>query len=417
MNCLILFLFFFTCNLKAQQEETTQTHQTSTSLPTENNVEKESLPPPSDNTEPSPQSAESIDNKMPLPLESNAEKESLSSHSDSKEEEAILKPDKNRNKEILSSSETNENTEKPAQKLPFSIELEAEGSLTKNLISKNQKSFYPDIPYIALSFEYDILSNLQFFTELEFGSKKNLWNMDLEQVGLFYRSNKFDLKAGLIPISLGYSYANSNMFTKPLSFYKLLRDNPMDIGLRLTVPLYKEHLSFTISRFKGYLKRTFDNHYKSPEFAPLIVSFKGTGLSWNGFITYLKQDLAFKEPLNASGGGFTFKTSLTSQSLISIQGEIWGSKEKHQSSLSYYLFPKLSFKKYELGVLFGGIKNFVPNFQKSETTSSIYEWILQGSYELFPGVFLIGERFITKQKKGPLLNNLWALRLKTRLEF
>ena len=165
-------------------------------------------------------------------------------------------------------------------------------------------------------------------------------------------------------ISLGYSYANSNMFTKPLSFYKLLRDNPMDIGLRLTVPLYKEHLSFTISRFKGYLKRTFDNHYKSPEFAPLIVSFKGTGLSWNGFITYLKQDLAFKEPLNASGGGFTFKTPVTSESLISLQGEIWGSGEKLQSSFSYYFFPKLSLEKYELGVLFGRNQKFCSQLSK-----------------------------------------------------
>ena len=203
MNVLISLLLFFSFDLKAQQEETTQTHQTTTSSSTEwgSNVKEESPLPLNNNieTKSPPESVKFIDNKMPLPLESNAEKESLSSHSDSKEEEAILKPDKNRNKEILSSSETNENTEKPAQKLPFSIELEAEGSLTKNLISKNQKSFYPDIPYIALSFEYDILSNLQFFTELEFGSKKNLWNMDLEQVGLFYRSNKFDLKAGLIP--------------------------------------------------------------------------------------------------------------------------------------------------------------------------------------------------------------------------
>lgn len=45
-------------------------------------------------------------------------------------------------------------------------------------------------------------------------------------------------------------------------------------------------------------------------------------------------------------------------------------------------------------------KNFIPNFKNPEVASSIYEWILQGSYEIFPGIFLIRERFIiTKQKK------------------
>lgn len=406
---LFFLLFFYPLFLYSQN---------SLSL-TENNVKEES-PLPLDNnieTKSSPQPVESV-NKAALPLESSEDKKLLSPHTDNKDIKSLSQPNSAKEKKS-SPPETNENTEKPAEKSPFSIELETEGRFIKNSLSKNKKGFYPYIPYITLSFEYDILFNLKFFTELEFGSNQNLWNINLEQLGLFYRSNKFDLKAGRIPVSLGYSYANSAIFVHPLNFYKPFMAYPMDIGLRLNIPLYKEYLNFSISRFKGHLKRTFDNYYKPPEFAPLTVSLKSKRPSWNGFITYLKQDLAFQEPLNALGGGFTVNTSFLVESLISLQGELWKSGEKFQSSLSYYLFPKLNFNKYELGVLFGEIKSFAPDFKNRKATISIYKWILQGSYEMFPGVFLIGERWwsVTKQKKGPLVNNIWALRLKTKLNF
>ena len=460
MNVLISFLLFFTFNLKAEQEAE-QIHQPGTfsdkknSVPlnqtiilntekkiktnfkppvskikslkkSDSNLNKKTLPLPESHTKNPPslsstenkniflQPVNSIDKQTLSPPESHTKNPSSLSSTENKK--PLLQSHSTTNKESPS-VESSEDAETSQKKSPFSIELETEGTLIKNLLSKNQKGLYPHIPYVDLSFEYDILSDLKFFTELGFSSKQNLWNTNLEQVGLFYRSNIFDLKIGLIPISLGYSYFNSKIFVHPLKFYKPFTTNPMDTGLRLAVPLYKEHLTFTVGRFKGYSKRALDNHYKSPEFAPLTVSLKGKGLSWNGFITYLKQDLAFKEPVNAIGGGFIFKTPVSSEFLISLQGEIWGSEERLQSSFSYYFFPKLSLNKYELIVLFGEIKNFVPNFKTSEATSSIYKWILQGSYELFPGVFLIGERSITKQKEGPLLDNLWALRLKTKIEF
>ena len=357
------------------------------------NIEKES---PS-------QSIQSIE--KPLPLSDN--KEPPLSHSDNKEGKTLSQPQTE--KKIPPSDK---NTEKLAQKPPFSIEMEVEGRFTKNSLSKNQKSFYPHIPYMELYFKYNIASNITFFTELE--SRKNLWGMEPRQAGLLYQSHAFDLKAGLLPFSLGYSYANSNVFTKTLGLYQLFRANPMDIGIHLTIPLYKKHLHFSISRFRGYLKRNFDNCCQTPAFAPLTVSLKGKGSSWNSFITYLKQDLAFQEPLHALGRGFVFKTPMTSESLISLQGEMWGGSETLQSLFAYYFFPKLRINNYECGVLLGGIKNFVPGFQN---TGFIYEWILQGSYELFPGIFLIGERWIKKQKKGPLIHNIWALRLKTKWKF
>ena len=306
--------------IKTPQKSDNNLSNKETSAPTESDVtqesslstdnrEKESAVLPIDNREKEspPQSVQSIDNQAPLPLESNENEESPATQEDNEEEKDFSQPTSYIEKES-SPPESNKNKEPPAQKPSFSIELEAEGGLIKKPLSKNQKGFYPDIPYIELSFEYNILSDLQFFTEMEFGSKQNLWETELEQVGLFYRSNRFDLKVGRIPVSLGYSYANSKLFVKPLSFYKLFRANPMDIGLRLDVPLYKEYLNLSISRFKGYLKRSFDNFYKPPEFAPMTISLKGKGPSWNGFITYLKQNLAFQESLHVLGGGFVFKT-------------------------------------------------------------------------------------------------------------
>ena len=135
---------------------------------------------------------------------------------------------------------------------------------------------------------------------------------------------------------------NLKEFILPLHLYSLFIVNQMDTGLIFEIPLIKDHLSIEGSRFKGYLKRNSDNYYKSPEFAPLIFSLNSKGSSWSGFVTWLKQDFAFLESLNALGAGFNLQTAFFQDRFKGfLQGEIWGSKEENQSSLSYYLFPKL----------------------------------------------------------------------------
>ena len=101
----------------------------------------------------------------------------------------------------------------------------------------------------------------------------------------------------------------------------------------------------------------------------------------------------------------------------SLQGEIWSVKEFNQDSLSYYLFPKLKFQKWALGLVLGEIMHFSPDFRNPKVKTSSYDRVLQASYELYPGFVFIAERFITKQKKGPLINNLWSARLKINKEF
>ena len=158
------------------------------------------------------------------------------------------------------------------------MELETEGQFIKNSLSKNQKNFYPDIPYGELSFKYSFSNKLDFFTQLEFVSQHNLWDVTVEQLGLSYQNPYFTLKAGLMPLPLGFSYKNLKEFILPLHLYSLFIVNQMDTGLIFEIPLIKDHLSIEGSRFKGYLKRNSDNYYKPPEFAPLIFSLKSKGL-------------------------------------------------------------------------------------------------------------------------------------------
>lgn len=346
-----------------------------------------------------------VQNKLdPFPPESEEQtKDSFQKNNDFKEQDNVS---------LLQTSQ------KQTSKNPFSIELETEGGFLKNLLSKNQKGFYPHIPYMELSFEYSFSPALGFFTQLEFVSQQNLWGVAVEQVGLSYHSKilPFNLKGGLLPLPLGYAYENLKVFSHPLYLYKLFIPHLMDTGVILEVPVFKESLVLKLSRFKGYLKRPSDNYYKTPEFAPLTLGVESLGPFWKGFATWLKQDLAFLEGLNALGGGFQL-FHIYQDLKGSLQGEFWQIRQVNQTSLAYYLFPKLSFQEWSLGVVYGKVSHFSPYFKNPSVKTSIYEWILQASYELYPGISLMGERFVTKQTKGPLQNNLWAVRLKITKEF
>ena len=338
----------------------------------------------------------------------------FSEEDENKDKNSVLQIDNEvQNESDYFSSQSEEKTNNS-----FSIELETEGSFLKNLLSKNQKGFYPHIPYMELSFEYSFSPDLSFFTQLEFVSQQNLWGVAVEQVGLSYHSKNlpFNLKGGLLPLPLGYAYENLKAFSHPLYLYKLFISHLMDTGVILEVPIFKEFLTLKLSRFKGYLKRPSDNYYKTPEFAPLTLGAESLGPFWKGFATWLKQDLAFLESLNALGGGFQL-FHIYQDLKGSLQGEFWEVRQPNQTSLAYYLFPKLNFRDWGLGVVYGRTSHFSPNFKNPSVKTSIYEWILQASYELYPCISLIGERFLTKQQKGPLQNNLWAVRLKITKEF
>ena len=332
--------------------------------------------------------------------------------SDNKEEQQVLShPQQEQNLLTLPTEEEEEN-----KTIPLSFELEAEAQLLKNSLSRNQKDFSPHIPYAELSLKYSFSPDFYLFTQLEFASQKDLWSFDLEAAGLAFKTVWFQLKGGFMKLPLGYAFQNSERFAEPLYLSNLFTLNQRDWGLMLEAPLLNTPLKLTLSRFKGALKNNFSSDHRLPEFAPLIITLSASGDFWHSFAGFLKQNLFFSDPLTAWAGGFNLKKDLFHLK-SSITGELWTVSEIYQGSVAYYLWPNIRFQKWGAGVLFSQTHHFSPNFKSQSIKSEVREWVFQGSYEFHPGVFLIGERFLRNQKKGPRMKEIWALRLKIEKEF
>ena len=333
----------------------------------------------------------------------------------------------------------------------LSVEIETEGGLIFRPLSKMRKRL--SLPYLEMFFEYDFSSNWRFWTRLEFVSPQQTWDLSVEEAALSFQNDgfPFTVQAGLAPLPLGNQYEMLKQFSRPLRLHSLLLSEATDTGLAAKIPL-GQTFRLTVARFRGYEKRGFDDRFQAPDFAPLIVSLETQEKSWGRvFSSFLKQDKAFSAPLRAFGAGgsarFAFGSARTallqtansgkSGELagdflrpaaenpgggflreISLQGEAWAISEERQTALALYILPKLKFAgNWEAGLLMEEINSFSPGYKNPKAAGSVYERALQLSWEAAPGVFLIGERFLSKQRNGPWIQRLWAVRLKTHLAF
>ncbi len=304
------------------------------------------------------------------------------------------------------------------QKHSINVHLESEGRLLKNKISKNQKSFYPSVPYTELGVQYSKNDRLVFFTNVEVESYNNEWQISFDELGASYSFESIPLfvKAGWFPLPLGYMEENINIFSQDLSIYQSLTRNQEDIGFVADLYIWKEILYLQVSRFGGWFYREWDDFYKAPESAPFITSLKSQGDLWSAFVSWFENDPAFFNPLQALGAGVELRVSHKKLG-ASVQSEFWYIMQKGQSILSYYVFPKLNIDIFQVGMVWGDISKFAPSFKKSQVESSFYEKIFQVSCKVHPNVMIMGERFITRQKNGPLPNDLWAFRLKLQFDW
>ena len=303
-------------------------------------------------------------------------------------------------------------------KNPYSLNIISEGKILKNQISKNQKEIYPYIPYTEFGFLYSKTKNLEFFVNIAATSDKNEWEMGLSEINLSYKFKNFPLNvtAGLFPLPLGYMDQNSNVFAQDLSLYGSLVQNPEDIGLLSEIYLWEEKLTLQLSVFGGFSSKDFENVYKYPKSNPFVVSLKSHGSFWDVFISWFEKNKTFFDPLEALGMGFQFD-HFYKKLKGSLRFEFWQILEENQTSLEYYISPSISLYKFRLGMVFGNTNRFFPQFRNAQAQSSIYENVFQLAYEIHPHITLIGERFVSQQRGGPMINDLWAARIKVDLDW
>ncbi len=295
----------------------------------------------------------------------------------------------------------------------FSIQLSGEVRLSQNQISKTQTGLYPYIPYTELEFHYSKNENLDLLINFEVESQNEDWSISVDEFSFSYsfKDIPVNVKAGWLPVPLGYMDVNTNVFSRDLSFYDSISHSREDIGITVGINLLQSALSFQVDRLGGWSYREWDNSYNQPESAPVAVSLKSQGSFWDFFISWFEEDLAFFDPVQAIGAGVNLKTS-HKKLAVSIQSEFWWITQERQTAFAYYVFPSIAIDKIKVGMVFESVNYFSPDLKKAQATSSVYERIFQVSYQIHPDITLIGERFISTQKKGPLLNDLWSARVK-----
>ena len=93
-------------------------------------------------------------------------------------------------------------------------------------------------------------------------------------------------------------------------------------------------------------------------------------------------------------------------------------EERNQTTLAWYIFPQVElFDSWRAGLVLGDINRFSPSMKNIQAKSSLSERVFQISWRIHPSLTLMAERFLTGQRKGPFLNNLWAVRAQTQFEF
>ncbi len=296
----------------------------------------------------------------------------------------------------------------------FSLFMESEGRLLKNQISKNQIDFYPYLSYAETGFQYSKNNTFKFLLNLEIESYENKWQAGMDEFSLSYlfETLPFEVKTGWLPLSLGYMNKNRNVFLRPLSIYNRLSYQDEDMGFIADLRIWREFFKIQAGHFGGWLYRESDDSFQAPKSGPWMLSLKSRGSFWDGFLSYFEADLAFFNPLKAYGAGLCLNIDYKKLS-VDIQSEFWRILEKGQSSFAYYVFPNIQIHTLKVGMLFSSLNKFSPHLHRS----FLYERVFQVSWQAHPHISLMGERFITTQKKGPFINDLWALRLKVHIEW
>ena len=295
--------------------------------------------------------------------------------------------------------------------------LDSEGGIFNNLISQNQKGGHPRLSYIDLIFRYP-KNQWEFVSNISIESLPDRWPVGFDELSLAYRFNlllPLEIKVGWMTLPLGYRYEDIHFFSKELSLYNSLSHRREDSGVILNVYVWKKFVSFQLSQFSGWFLRESDQLLKEPTKAPFTFSLKSRGMFWDMFATYFENNLAFSDSLRALGAGgrlyFSYK-----KLKAELQSEFWGLKQRGQTTLSYYVSPRLQLSKVRMAVVFGDINKFSPHFSNPQVQSSLYERVFQVAYQLHPAISIMGERFMSRQRKGPFINNHWAVRVKVQLD-
>ena len=306
-----------------------------------------------------------------------------------------------------------------------SLQFKSEGRISKNKIDKNNRGFYPFLPYAEIEFQYDKDKNTQLLLEISAEQRKHILSMGLEELRFSYAWTLIPVKLsmGYLPIPLGYREKNKYVFSREFSFYPVLETKREDIALttQLILKKYDKHsspvgVSLQGSVWGGWSKRSSDKTYKPPDKVPFIISLKGQGSFWSAFVSWLQKDPAFFTPLRAIGGGAYLKHSHKKLTL-SFQSALWHIQEEGQSTVAYFVHPSITLYKVTAGLGLGFMNRFFPNFREADVQSALYDRAFYMAFQAHPNIRLIGERRISGQDQGPLTMDMLSFRVKIHFDF
>ena len=307
--------------------------------------------------------------------------------------------------------------EKNTSKRAVFMSIKSEARVIKNKIDKNNRKWYPLIPYTEVALNYKTNKH-RFLLELSAEQETQGWSLGFGEISATYSFHfiPLEVKGGYLPLPLGYRKQNQYLFSREFSFYPVLEAKTEDLALTANFKTIKDFLTLQGTVFGGWAYRPSDKLSKPPDSLPFIISLKSEGPFWSAFASWFQKDPAFLEPLQALGGGFRLKHSDKNLKLF-FQSAFWFIREKEQSSIVFYGHPALTIYKVTLGMAIGSLNRFFPHFGDTEVESALYDRGFYMAVQAHPNIKLIGEHYIGGQEQGPLTRDLWAFRVQMHFDF
>ena len=351
---------------------------------------------------------------------------------------------------------------------PLSIKFESLARLSKNGLLQGAPSYRAGIPYseIFLSYRPSDKARIRFGMDFHYRGK---WRFEMAELSAVYSPplplsfQSLELQAGFFEYPLFYSGKNKKKFSKKTLLRQALPfSKNEDMGLSLKWNLYKKAAALQAAGFFSQTKLAPYKELRADRRPLLIMSLSADTRFGHVFAGGFRRQRARGLPAGSSRGfGFggdlfyDFSKILKIKRLsFSLQGEALGVRRAApvEISLSAYVFPRLKWRSFGLGFLWGAkrsyhLANHLANHQAnhqakpdpagfnpkppppSASTGSLTsrlkagqlprlaaaapasEQLIQMTWDMTENITLLWEKFI--EEDSILRQKSWSLSLKT----
>lgn len=284
--------------------------------------------------------------------------------------------------------------------LDFYLELRSFDSKDERPILRNRQSIHEAELGFGYQLDPDLRLRLSGVSE-EFSAKSEFY---LKEAFVSYTPAPrwFELRLGQKLMSIGFLNELENSFSSNPGFYSKLwtAKKGIDLGAELEFyPFQEKFIYLKGAIYSGQILRPGDGRMDPPEAQPREFSLRSRSKYHEAFLSRFEQNLAFVDPLEANGLGVNAASRdlLPGNFELKFFSELWDitevqSQGPNESTLGYFVFPSVRWKRISLGYRYGETKTTVGQNENRVELPSIQSRLVRAEVEVTPHFSLMAEQ-------------------------